>query len=279
MNIKKLFERIKKFITDLSRELEIMEFSSHSKSEKKENVKEYIEENRKIKDYHIDFIDFRFTVNMSTSIIFKGIYGFEVNEAFEYSVETDNDENKTIMCILKESTPYHKLVTILLKTYSLIRYIKKITKINDNETEAYLYGFIVSNICKDFMGIYTFESLLSFIKAEPTVEWRLERCPEFKYCITSIVSKENISEISKTAVATVITKKGYQKQLLIMPKKKHSTIWDDINTWSHELYHITRNTHGILGDDKYIWPEQILREYIENSLPVLKYMIGEKLHD
>lgn len=80
-----------------------------------------------------------------------------------------------------------------------------------------------------------------------------------------------------TTNGAVESRIGKKIQILRIPRKKTNFIYRDINTWAHELYHMTENTIGILNRKNYAWEVDILVNYVHESLPILKYNLKGKL--
>ena len=68
---------------------------------------------------------------------------------------------------------------------------------------------------------------------------------------------------------------GERKFIMMIPKRKRMTKSELLNTWSHELYHIARNSFGVMNRE-YFYLEDILVEYMEKSLPILKELIWKR---
>lgn len=275
---------MKKFIEYLlkiSKKLEKAEFSeliNKMSNKRKETLKNYVDKHRITKDYYIEFLSKRISVFMCTYSIFKGIYGIDVEgEGFRYNTNITTRNESYAICIPWEYSKLDKLKIIFLKIYMIIKDIKKDYKINDSEAEAYLFGYLVKSIVLDFIGLNGLREILSEVnKEEKIIKTTLNRDEEFKIIISSFGKYED-DIINNRASGVTISTKGIKKQVILIPRGKNRLIWNDIDILSHEIYHATRNTRGIIGDEVYLWDEDILLEYFDKSLPVLKFLVKNKL--
>jgi hypothetical protein len=48
-----------------------------------------------------------------------------------------------------------------------------------------------------------------------------------------------------------------------------------LSTWSHELHHMARDSFGVMNREYFLF-EDILVEYMEKSLPILKELIWKR---
>lgn len=261
-----------KFLVNLSKRIESAEFIDHNgRGEKVKELREYLESKRKTRRYNLNFLGNEYVeVTMSSNLIFKSVYGIDVKSSNRYLTETR--DNNTAICILssEDTREEHQLETIVLKVYNYVKNLKKVYGICDNETEAYLFGFLVSEITMDFLGVCGLQKALSGFSGENVIDRRLIRFPRFKYSIVSFGDRD-------WDEGNVVTYLGTYKAKMTIIRKKKRTVKNDISTWAHELYHLTRNTSAIIGRDIYYWPEQLLEEYFWKSLPVLKLMLKGKI--
>lgn len=256
--MKKLFEKLLK----LFKKEQITE-------EKKSKVSEYLKKHDKHKTYIIEFLKEQFSVYMCDYVVFKGVYGLDSREeGFEYSLR--NNSSGPVITILDEGSIFVRVDTIFRKTYKLVERICDSHDIVDSETPAYMFGYLIENILKDFIGIQGLRELLKNV--DPQKEITGESYG-IKYTLLSTKGKD----WGYTTNGEVESKVGKKIQILRIPRKKTNSIYRDINTWAHELYHMTENTIGILSRKNYAWDVDILVNYVHESLSILKYNLKGKL--
>lgn len=258
-----MFERYFEF-------LERAEFLSKGDIDKLQNDK-----NNKVVIYNIPIFNKRLTVYHNSLMAFKGIYGITPN--FEgYEVNTDSNNN-FVITILSDLTIKEKTEWIFKKTYSVVIKIVESLGIQDNETEAYLFGYLIKQILIDFIPI---KDLLLNIEEKTLIKGTLVSM-KFVMLSSGIYKDKELKvnyKITDTASGTVQMYKGRRELIMMIPRSKNKkyTKQTILEVWSHELYHMARNSYGLMNRH-YYWIEDILIEYMNISLPILKKVIWKKV--
>lgn len=178
--------------------------------------------------------------------------------------------------ILKGKDPVKIIGDVLVGAEKIVREISRDKGIENNETEAYLFGYICSNILPrilDYQKLYNLEK----DKAKEYVNVVLKE----KYGITfhrktKYKSKEDKVEFSITgenvygSCFNVINSPN--THILIRPKKGLGD-FTKTSIYTHELYHMYRRLHSRL-DRYYDSKEDFIRELVEVSYSFFIYYIG-----
>lgn len=266
-----------KILLEISEKIEKSEFKKTQtlSEEETKSLKDYVESHRKIREYNIDFLRRKISVYMCTKEIFKGIYGYNVEngQSFTYGIETTSDNGGDLISIPWEYHELSKLKLIITKVFFEIKHIKDRYGIHDNESEAYLFDYLVSEIVMDFVDL---EEALYLIKEKKYVKTNLSRDKKFIFSISASGKYEDYI-MPDDCNGVVKTRYRERRQTILIPRGKKRSVKGDISIWSHELYHSCRNTFAMIGDDIYLWDIQILEEYFIASLPILKKLLHGKL--
>lgn len=247
--------------------------------EKKESIKNYIKREQEIREYTIEFLKQKIRVYHAPKNIFLGLYGIDPDKEI-YSNETISGREGSIIVIsiLKEWTLHEKLENIFVKSLVVVRNLKKTFEITDSETGAYLFGWLVESIVRDVIGLQGIRQLLGPIESRQKVEFHLSKAPEKRCTIVSSSQYKGEYLQSLSSRAAVCYRYGQPSVTMLFPKRKNTPIFgDDINSWAHELYHMTENIRGMTRREEYLWDYQVMVEVMWSSLSILKYNVKEKL--
>lgn len=182
-----------------------------------------------------------------------------------------------MITILSNLTTKEKVKWIFRKTSKFVNIITSSRGIVDSETEAYIFGYLVSQQLLDFIHI---EDLLLGIEKKKEISGKLSK-GDLSYVMSTFRTyydkiNKNIIKIAPPPVdGMVYSTAGERKFIMMIPKRKRMTKSELLNTWSHELYHIARNSFGVMNRE-YFYLEDILVEYMEKSLPILKELIWKR---
>lgn len=202
--------------------------------------------------------------------VFKGVYGISPNiEGYDFNTNVNGDKIITLLSTLSE---HEKLEWIFRKTLNLVINLVRYRDILDSETEAYIFGYLVSEQVNDFISI---DNLLINIKDEKLISGTIKEKVKYVMLSSGIYKdKEDniVYQISSMANGTVQSLVGKNKFIMMIPKSKRRNLKSDLNIWSHELYHISRNSYGVLNMDYYRL-EDLLVDYMKISLPILKNLV------
>lgn len=237
----------------------------------------YVKNNRKTKDYCIEFLGYRFSVYCCSKLVFKGIYGF--SNYSRSGIETfSKNEGATLLCLDKDDDPYDIFITIFVKSWSLVGNIKKIFDIKDSETEAYLYGWAVSSIVRDFIGEKGLKELFGSVEERKTIYREFDYASYVSYIMSATGVYRDVNwDVITGASGSVFSRTGLNQLLILIPRSTRSSAYSVINTFAHELYHLVKDAYGIFGYESYTFKDSIVKECVENCLPVLKYLLKKKL--
>ena len=87
---------------------------------------------------------------------------------------------------------------------------------------------------------------------------------------------KNIIKIAPPPVdGMVYSTAGERKFIMMIPKSRKVTKSELLSTWSHELHHMARDSFGVMNREYFLF-EDILVEYMEKSLPILKELIWKR---
>lgn len=202
--------------------------------------------------------------------IFKGVYGITPNiEGYDFNTNTNGEKVITLLSTLSE---HKKLEWIFRKTFNLVINLVKHKGILDSETEAYVFGYLVSEQINDFISI---DNLLEDIENKKLISGIIKEKVRYIMLSSGIYKdKEDnvVYQISSMANGTVQSLVGKNKFIMMIPRSKKRSLKSDLNIWSHELYHISRNSYGVLNMDYYRL-EDLLVDYMNISLPILKNLV------
>lgn len=243
------------------------------------NKKRYQEKLRKevgsrYANYDIPVFNTRLSTIQCSLEAFRGLYGI-IPKSEGYELSIDNRGNHLIT-ILSTLTPEEKVKWIFKKTCKAVKRITSSRGIVDNETEAYLFGYLTSNQLSDFVSI---EDLLSKVDKKREISGKLSK-GEVSYVMTTYgtyydkANKEIVKMDPYPVNGMVYSVTGDRKFIMMIPRSrgKRLTRFEILSSWSHELYHMARSSFGIMNRE-YFYPEDLLVEYMEKSLPILKELI------
>lgn len=241
--------------------------------DKKDNKKIYLGE----KSYSLECFNKTITVYcMNNEKSIRALF----NLGKDYKI-TNNDfgingkGNRSII-LFKDLSELDRLKWIFRKSYAVVKDITSSLGILDSETEAYMFGYLVSNQIKDFIYIY---NLLNGIKScKKIIDNVGNEVDSVIYSggVYKDESFQNTFRLGLSADGSVRWCKGVKKFIVLVPKSRNRRIKRDLEIWSHELYHLARNSYACLND-RFLSTEDLLERYMEISLPVLKYMIWTKV--
>lgn len=179
--------------------------------------------------------------------------------------------------ILKRKDPILIIGDVLVGAEKIVEWLSRDKGIENNETEAYIFGYICSNILPrilDYQKLYNLEKS----KGKESINVILKG----KYGVTfhrktKYKSKEDRAEFSITgdnvygSCFNIINSPN--THILIRPKKG---LGDFMKTsiYTHELYHMYRRLHSRL-DRYYDSREDFIRELVEVSYPFFINYIGK----
>lgn len=270
----KKINKVKKLLKFLEK-IEIRELGLASTEKKL--LDNYVKNNRKTKDYCIEFLGYRFSVYCCSKLVFKSIY--ELSNYSRFGIETfTKDEGATLLCLDKDDDPYDIFITIFVKSWSLVGNIKNMFNIKDAETEAYLYGWVVSSIVKDFIGEKELKELFVSVEERKTIYCEFDYASYVSYIMSATGIYKDINwDVRTWASGSVFSRTGLNQLLILIPRSTRSSAYSIINTFAHELYHLVKGAYGIFGYEKYTFKDLIVKECVESCLPVLKYLLKKKL--
>lgn len=258
-------------LKDLLNRLEEAEF--FNKKNYYENLRKEV--GSKCVYYDIPIFSTRLTTIHCSLEAFRGLYGIIPKpEGYELAV---NNRGSYLITILSSLTTKEKVKWIFRKTSRFVNRITSSRGIVDDETEAYIFGYLVSQQLLDFIHI---EDLLLWIEKKKEISGKLSK-GDLSYVMSTFRTyydkiNKNIIKIAPPPVdGMVYSTAGERKFIMMIPKRKRMTKSELLNTWSHELYHIARNSFGVMNRE-YFYLEDILVEYMEKSLPILKELIWKR---
>ena len=249
--------------------------------ERKESIKNYIKREQEIREYKIEFLKRTIRVYHAPKNIFLGLYAINPDKEL-YSNETlsGKEGSISVMSILKEWSLHEKLEKIFIKSLVVVRDFKKTFGIVDPEVCAYLFGWIVECVTRDIIGLQGLKQLLGSIESNKRIEFELSKAPK-KKCVIVSASQEGDNYLQfQSSRAAVFYRYGEPTITMLFPRSRSKgtpVFGDDINSWAHELYHMTENIMGITERGEYLWDYQVMTELMWSSLPILKYNIKKKL--
>ncbi len=227
-------------------------------------------EKSKRKSYDLSIFSERLTTYCCSPEVFKGVYGIlPKQEGYELN---NSNKGDYIITILSTLTEQEKLEWIFKKTYELVKDMVGLKKILDSETEAYLFGYLVSEQLHDFV---TIKDVIKDIKPQKLVRGSVRGGVSCVMLSSGIYkdSKNNLTyKISNTSRGTVQNYVGKNEFIMMIPRSKNYSLKTNLNIWSHELYHIARNSYGLLNRDYYNMSD-LLIDYMKISLPILKTLL------
>ena len=247
--------------------------------EKKESIKAYIKREQEIREYTIEFLKRKIRVYHAPRNIFLGLYGIDPSkELYNNETLSGKEGSVSVMSILKEWSLTQKLENIFVKSLVMVRDLKRTFGIKDPEVCAYLFGWIIECVVRDVIGPQGIRQLLGPLERNKKVEFELSKAPG-KKCI--IVSANQYGEEYlqfQSSRAAVFYRYGHPVLTMLLPRRKGTPLFgDDINSWAHELYHMTENVMGMTGREEYLWDYQVMTELMWSSVSVLKYNVQKKL--
>lgn len=258
-------------LKDFLKQLEVEFFDKERYQEKLRK-----EVGSKCVNYDISIFNTRLTTIHCSSEAFKGLYGITPRpEGFELAI---SNRGNYLITLLSTLTPREKAKWIFKKTYRFIKRITSSRGIVDNETEAYLFGYLVSGQLLDFIFI---EDLLAGIERKKEVSGKLSK-GDVSYVISTYrtyydkVNKRTVKIDPPPVDGMVHSFAGEKKFVMIVPKSNRKmTRLEILSTWSHELYHLARGSFGVMNQE-YFYLEDLLVEYMEKSLPILKELLWKQ---
>lgn len=164
-----------------------------------------------------------------------------------------------------------KLEWFIRKIYRITKDLTGRRGILDNETEAYIFGYLMKESISKFVDINKVLQEVSIKKELETTNFL-----PVEVLFTSKRStywKGDNHSIPRGAGGSVNYEMGKETFVVIIPPSSDEDIDSHLGTWAHELYHLTRNTFGKWLNDKYLFPEDLLVDYMKMSFPVLKYIL------
>lgn len=240
--------------------------------------KKCYQEGRLVLNMHI--MIFLYLITRLTTIqcsleAFKGLYGIiPRSEGYELAV---NNRRSYLITILSNLTTKEKVKWIFRKTSKFVNIITSSRGIVDSETEAYIFGYLVSQQLLDFIYI---DDLLLEVEKKKEISGKLSKGDVSYVMSTSGIyydkTDKDIIRIGPPPVnGMVYSRAGKKKFIMMIPKSRKVTKSELLSTWSHELYHIARDSFGVMNRE-YFYLEDILVEYMEKSLPILKELIWKR---
>ena len=225
--------------------------------------------------YPLECFNKRVVVYCAKEEAIRAIFNMQKNYKITNNDIGVNGKGDTTIILFQELSDLDKLKWIVRKSYAVVKDITSSLGILDSETEAYMFGYLVSNQMKDFVYIY---NLLNDIHSNKKIKDTSNNVESIIYAGSSYKDEtlRNTFNLSYNADGSVKWYKGIKKFIVLVPKSRGRRIKRDLEIWSHELYHLARNSYACLND-KYLATEDLLERYVEISLPVLKYMIWTKV--
>jgi hypothetical protein len=225
--------------------------------------------------YDISIFNTRLTTIQCSLEAFKGLYGIiPRSEGYELAV---NNRRSYLITILSNLTTKEKVKWIFRKTSKFVNIITSSRGIVDSETEVYIFGYLVSQQLLDFIYI---DDLLLEVEKKKEISGKLSKGDVSYVMSTSGIyydkTDKDIIRIGPPPVnGMVYSRAGKKKFIMMIPKSRKVTKSELLSTWSHELHHMARDSFGVMNREYFLF-EDILVEYMEKSLPILKELIWKR---
>lgn len=173
--------------------------------------------------YDIPIFSTRLTTIHCSLEAFRGLYGIIPKpEGYELAV---NNRGSYLITILSSLTTKEKVKWIFRKTSRFVNRITSSRGIVDDETEAYIFGYLVSQQLLDFIHI---EDLLLGIEKKKEISGKLSK-GDLSYVMSTFRTyydkiNKNIIKIAPPPVdGMVYSTAGERKFIMMIPKRKRMT--------------------------------------------------------
>lgn len=203
-------------LKDLLNRLEEAEF--FNKKNYYENLRKEV--GSKCVYYDIPIFSTRLTTIHCSLEAFRGLYGIIPKpEGYELAV---NNRGSYLITILSSLTTKEKVKWIFRKTSRFVNRITSSRGIVDDETEAYIFGYLVSQQLLDFIHI---EDLLLGIEKKKEISGKLSK-GDLSYVMSTFGTyydkiNKNIIKIAPPPVdGMVYSTAGERKFIMMIPKEK-----------------------------------------------------------
>lgn len=183
-----------------------------------------------------------------------------------------------LICIYTDSDTTKTWEWIIRKAGVLVKDIVANRGICDSETEAYLFGYIVSEILWRRVSL---REVLSGVSPKRKIIYDLPKTDTKIHFTTSKKYTETSDgggvcfRIPHDSIGCVQSYMGSHEFVVMFNANLIDSPKGCVSVWAHELYHLARNTYGILNSDYYRFPD-LLEMYVGASMGILKYMLWKK---